>query len=102
LCVYGAFYYAVLAGINLGVIATTLTCAIFFSALNFYIVYKELLSITDWLGAFLIIIGVSTIGFFKQYETNNSEVNENSAKYTWIAIFLGLSASMIIGATSVM
>ena len=101
LCVYGAFLFSNLAGINMGVIATTLTIAIFFSALNFYIVYKELLSVMDWLGAFLIISGVSIIGFFRESEESSSVV-EHSAKYTWIAIFLGISASFIIGATSIM
>ena len=59
---FTAWSYAVASGINVGVISSILTSAVFFSALFFYLAYHEKLSWGDWLGAVLIIGGTLMIG----------------------------------------
>jgi len=59
-----SFYFAMISGMNMGVIASVMTMSIFFTALICYCVYGEKLGISDWIGALLITVGVSLIGLF--------------------------------------
>jgi drug/metabolite transporter (DMT)-like permease len=54
-----------LAGVNPGVIASIFTSGVFFTALAFFIIYGEKMTLTDIVGIVFICAGVSIIGIFK-------------------------------------
>ena len=79
----------------MGVIASTLTTAIFFTSLIYYCIFGEKLSISDWIGAILIMVGVSLIGLFSgKKSTNTEEIID--ASYTTTAILVGLFTALSI------
>ena len=60
-----SFKFAGMAQMNAGVIASVLTTAVFFTVIVFGVVYRERMTITDWIGAIILMSGVSIIGLFK-------------------------------------
>ena len=105
-CIYlinfTAWSFAVSAGINVGVISSVLTSAVFFAALFFYLAYHEKLSWGDWLGAVLIVGGTSMIGLFTPQTTDNIEVQlaqQDVVLLTWYAILLTFLMSACIAAS---
>ena len=97
-CIFMSFKFANLAGINLGVISSVLTAAVFFSAIIFYLAYGEKLGCSDWIGALCIVTGVCLIGLFKDDRDDLPDlVLESQSKNTWTAICLAGFAAFLIG-----
>jgi drug/metabolite transporter (DMT)-like permease len=99
--IVGSFYFANLGGMNVGVISSVLTTAIFFTSLAYYLAYGEKLNGVDWLGTCLIIGGVSAIGIFQEKQPTQSEDNMESYNI-WLAIIFGLLAALFISLNSFM
>ena len=93
-----SLYFGGLSGINMGVIASILTTAIFFTALIFYLVYGEKLSFYDWIGALLIMVGVAMIGLF----TKNEESVAVDTSHLTIAVACAVGTAITIGFQSLM
>ena len=90
-----SLFFGMLGGVNMGVIASVLTTAMFFTALIFYLVYGEKLSLSDWIGAFLIVIGVALISLFTKNENNAISVDSsNSTKAVVCALVVAITIGL--------
>ena len=97
---FAAFSVGQQAGLNIGVIASVLTTAIFFTIILFYFFYGERLSLFDWIGTVIVFVGVFMIGFFHEEDPLKVEGVSN-VRLAWLAIAMVLLVSFLIGATSV-
>jgi len=62
--IFLAFYLGALSGMNLGVVASVMTLAIFFTSLFFYYFYGEKLTSSDMVGAAFVMGGVCMLSLF--------------------------------------
>lgn len=85
--IFMAFRYAMLAGLNQGVIAGVFTSGVAFTALLFWKVYNENLSLTKLGGMAIIILGVLCVGY-----------QHSEAKIAWNKdLLIAIMFAMIVG-----
>ena len=71
-----AFKYAALSGLNFGIVSSLFTSAVVFSAIIFYVLYREKIHLKDWLAMFLIIAGVVLISLGKPDESSKQPTKQ--------------------------
>lgn len=112
-----AFTYAAKGGINIGIIASLFTIGVFFTAVIFYFTYGEKLTLNDFSGMLIIVLGTCMVGFgspppeiSSQAEAGATVSDEpvlgddaergGSAIDTWLAIFFAILTGLCFSLNS--